>query len=63
MVAKDFFGRLPEKRTFSMEADFFPNYVSQGRMFGMVVEAPFFDIGAPDSYRAFQEFATGENLG
>jgi D-glycero-alpha-D-manno-heptose 1-phosphate guanylyltransferase len=59
-VSKAFIQGLPENMAFSMESDFFPKYAIKGRMFGMVVDGSFFDIGSPESYEAFKDFAALE---
>jgi NDP-sugar pyrophosphorylase family protein len=41
---------------FSMEREIFPSLVGSGKMFGLVQERHFFDIGTPESYEAFKLF-------
>lgn len=44
---------------FSLTHHLFPALVRQGRIGGMIAEAPFFDIGTPDGYHRFCAFAAG----
>ena len=47
---------LPMGRPYSMERDIFHAFAATGKMFGLVGEHPFFDIGTPESYQAFQRY-------
>jgi D-glycero-alpha-D-manno-heptose 1-phosphate guanylyltransferase len=55
MLSRDFITSLPEGR-FSMEQEIFPTLVKSGKMFGLCMKRPFFDIGTPDSYSEFKIF-------
>jgi D-glycero-alpha-D-manno-heptose 1-phosphate guanylyltransferase len=55
LLSKRLISRLP-RRPFSMEREIFPSLVGSGKMFGLLQERPFFDIGTPESYEAFQLF-------
>lgn len=55
LLSADFIKWLPEG-SYSMEQDVFPKFVASGRMFGLCQDRPFFDIGTPESYEAFQAF-------
>lgn len=57
LVSRLFINGLPAKCKFSMETDIFPKIASGRKMFGLEQEGPFFDIGTPESYREFQDFA------
>ncbi|MGC8658920.1 MAG: nucleotidyltransferase family protein [Desulfomonilaceae bacterium] len=57
LVSKSFIKELPANCKFSMETDIFPKIVSGQKMFGLEQNGPFFDIGTPESYREFQDFA------
>ncbi len=48
---------LPSGRPFSMENEVFPDLADQRQLAGSVQEGAFFDIGTPDSYREFQDYA------
>jgi D-glycero-alpha-D-manno-heptose 1-phosphate guanylyltransferase len=54
LCSRDFLMSLPEDGPFSMETDIFPRAVSEGRIFGLVQERAFHDIGTPESLRAFE---------
>jgi D-glycero-alpha-D-manno-heptose 1-phosphate guanylyltransferase len=62
LLSREFILGLPRGRCFSMERDVFPLLAGQGTMFGLQQNAPFFDIGAPESFLAFQEFARCRGL-
>jgi D-glycero-alpha-D-manno-heptose 1-phosphate guanylyltransferase len=55
LLSADFLKALPEG-SYSMEQEIFPEFVRLGRMFGLCQDRPFFDIGTPDSYEAFNAF-------
>jgi D-glycero-alpha-D-manno-heptose 1-phosphate guanylyltransferase len=57
LMSRDFIMGLPDGVPFSMEREIFPSLARSGRMFGLAQERPFFDIGTPESYAAFQSFA------
>jgi D-glycero-alpha-D-manno-heptose 1-phosphate guanylyltransferase len=59
-LSRDFILGLPEGESFSMERDIYPSFVQTGKMFGLMQQAPFFDIGTPESYEAFQRFVNAE---
>ncbi|MGC8905881.1 MAG: nucleotidyltransferase family protein [Desulfomonilaceae bacterium] len=48
---------LPSDRAFSMENEVFPSLAAQGQMAGCVQKGAFFDIGTPESYRQFLDYA------
>lgn len=56
LLSKDFILGLTPGSKFSMERDIFPSLARSGRMFGLQQQGPFFDIGTPESYKAFLEF-------
>ncbi|MFH1113878.1 MAG: nucleotidyltransferase family protein [Pseudomonadota bacterium] len=47
---------LPAGRAFSMEAEVFPALARSGHMAGLPQNGAFFDIGTPESYKAFLTF-------
>ncbi len=55
LLSKRLIGRLPVG-SYSMERDIFPSLAASGKMFGLLQERPFFDIGTPESYEAFKLF-------
>jgi NDP-sugar pyrophosphorylase family protein len=55
LLSKRLIGSLP-RGPFSMEREIFPSLVDSGKMFGLLQERPFFDIGTPESYEAFKLF-------
>lgn len=55
LLAADFVKGLP-KGSYSMEQEIFPRLLSMKGMFGLRQERPFFDIGTPESYEAFNDF-------
>ncbi len=55
VLSREFVSSLPEG-PFSMERDIFPALAASGKMFGLSMKRPFFDIGTPDSYREFAVF-------
>jgi D-glycero-alpha-D-manno-heptose 1-phosphate guanylyltransferase len=55
LLSADFIEALPEG-SYSMEQEIFPKLVGTGRMFGLCQDRPFFDIGTPESYEAFNSF-------
>ncbi|MBI5250145.1 MAG: NTP transferase domain-containing protein [Desulfomonile tiedjei] len=55
LVSADFISRLPEG-TYSMEQDIFTKILGENGMFGLCQDKPFFDIGTPESYEAFNCF-------
>lgn len=61
-ISRELIGRLPERKTFSMESEVFPGLVESGGMFGLEQKGPFFDIGTPESYREFEEFLRVKSL-
>lgn len=56
LMSRAFIMALPGGHPFSMERDIFPSFVASGKMFGLVGDHPFFDIGTPESYQAFQRY-------
>lgn len=56
MISKDFLLNLPEAGAFSMETDIFPVSASQGRVFGLLQDRAFHDIGTPESLAGFARF-------
>ena len=56
LISRDFIRRLPANRAFSMEREIFPKLADSGRMFGLISERSFFDIGTPESYDNFKTF-------
>jgi len=62
LLSKEFILGLPENRAFSMEREIYPSFVKSGKMFGLLQERAFFDIGTPESYKAFQEFAKNQRV-
>ena len=59
LISKEFVRGLPKNRAFSMEREIFPLLAGSGRMFGLTMNRPFFDIGTPESYDAFKKFICG----
>ena len=57
LMSKDFILKLPEDVAFSMERDIFPAFARTGKLFGLLQDQPFFDIGTPESYEAFRAYA------
>ncbi|MGO9570448.1 MAG: nucleotidyltransferase family protein [Desulfomonilaceae bacterium] len=55
LLSKRLVSSLP-RGSFSMEREIFPSLVGSGKMFGLLQERPFFDIGTPESYEAFKLF-------
>jgi D-glycero-alpha-D-manno-heptose 1-phosphate guanylyltransferase len=55
LLSKRLISSLPSG-PFSMEREIFPSLVGSGKMFGLLQERPFFDIGTPESYEAFKMF-------
>ncbi len=55
LLSKRLVNSLPDG-SFSMEREIFPSLVGSGKMFGLLQERPFFDIGTPESYEAFKLF-------
>ncbi len=55
LLSADSIKALPEG-SYSMEQEIFPKLVGTGRMFGLCQDRPFFDIGTPESYEAFNSF-------
>jgi len=53
LLSKRLINSLPHG-SFSMEREIFPSLVGSGKMFGLLQERPFFDIGTPESYEAFK---------
>jgi D-glycero-alpha-D-manno-heptose 1-phosphate guanylyltransferase len=47
---------LPEHLPFSMETEVFPTLAASRQMVGLRQNKPFYDIGTPESYEAFQHF-------
>ncbi len=56
LISRDFIGGLPADRAFSMEREILPKLAQSGRMFGLISERSFFDIGTPESYDQFKKF-------
>jgi D-glycero-alpha-D-manno-heptose 1-phosphate guanylyltransferase len=54
-LSRDFITSLPDG-PFSMEQEIFPTLVNSGKMFGLCMKRPFFDIGTPASYSEFKDF-------
>lgn len=57
LLSLDAIRSLPSGRSFSMENEVFPELAAQGQMAGFVQKGAFFDIGTPESYRQFQDYA------
>ncbi len=55
LLSVDFIKALPEG-SYSMEQEIFPKLADLGQMFGLCQDRPFFDIGTPESYEAFNAF-------
>jgi D-glycero-alpha-D-manno-heptose 1-phosphate guanylyltransferase len=55
VLSGEFIKSLPDG-PFSMEQDIFPDLVKTGKMFGLCMKRPFFDIGTPESYNEFKIF-------
>lgn len=49
---------IPVGYNVSVERDVFPSFVGKG-LYGLVVDAPFIDIGTPEAYAAAQTIAAG----
>jgi D-glycero-alpha-D-manno-heptose 1-phosphate guanylyltransferase len=62
LLSGDLIKALPEG-SYSMEQEIFPKFVNLGRMFGLCQDRPFFDIGTPESYEAFNVFVGGSLSG
>ncbi|MFH0824197.1 MAG: nucleotidyltransferase family protein [Pseudomonadota bacterium] len=61
MLSLRFIETLPSGRAFSMEQEIFPGFAGTGKMFGLVQDGAFFDIGTPESYREFGAFVRMRN--
>jgi NDP-sugar pyrophosphorylase family protein len=57
LLSRDFIRSLPPMESFSMERGVFPAAALSGKMYGIVQQGAFFDIGTPESYEAFKRFA------
>jgi D-glycero-alpha-D-manno-heptose 1-phosphate guanylyltransferase len=62
LLSKRLISSLPGG-SFSMEREIFPSLAGSGKMFGMLQERPFFDIGTPESYEAFKLFMKDRRAG
>jgi D-glycero-alpha-D-manno-heptose 1-phosphate guanylyltransferase len=62
LLSKRLIGSLPSG-SFSMEREIFPSLAASGKMFGLLQERPFFDIGTPESYEAFKLFMKERSAG
>ncbi len=60
LLSKRLLSSLPNG-SFSMELEIFPSLVGSGKMFGLLQQRPFFDIGTPESYEAFKLFMKGRS--
>jgi NDP-sugar pyrophosphorylase family protein len=56
LLSRGFIDELPDGAPFSMERDIFPSLARERKMYGLFQDRPFFDIGTPESYRAFERF-------
>ena len=63
LLSGEFIRGLPDLGSFSMERDVFPSTALSGSMFGLAQEGAFFDIGTPESYEAFSDFARDKGFG
>jgi D-glycero-alpha-D-manno-heptose 1-phosphate guanylyltransferase len=54
MLRRDLLEKIPQDTKVSLEEDVFPGLARQGSLFAWRVEAPFIDIGTPESYQAAQ---------
>lgn len=52
---------IPEHRVYSLENDFFPQFVGRG-LYAVVGKPPFIDIGTPESFAEADEFIFRENI-
>jgi len=50
---------IPSGRFVSIETDVFPAWAEQGLLHGLAVDAPFLDIGTPESYARAEAFLAG----
>jgi D-glycero-alpha-D-manno-heptose 1-phosphate guanylyltransferase len=62
LLSKRLISSLPGG-SFSMEREIFPSLAGSGKMFGLLQERPFFDIGTPESYEAFKVFMKDRRAG
>ena len=56
ILEPEIFQHIPEGRV-SIESDVFPKLVSQGKLYGISLPGNFIDIGMPEDYFKFKEFA------
>jgi D-glycero-alpha-D-manno-heptose 1-phosphate guanylyltransferase len=61
ILSRDFIASLPEG-PFSMEQDIFPKEAAASRLFGLAQDRAFFDIGTPESYTGFVDYAKMNNI-
>lgn len=52
LVEKEVLGRMPDKETFSLEYDFFPN-LKGTNSYGYLTESTLYDIGTPEKYALY----------
>jgi len=62
LLSQSVIRNLPGGRSFSMEREIFPQLAGQGQMMGIVLGGAFFDIGTPESYKEFQQYARDHML-
>ena len=57
LIRRSVVGRFPAKRPLSLETEVFPRLLAEGAViYGAPVEAPFLDIGTPESLGEAEEF-------
>lgn len=59
LYSRAFFDVLPDETSFSMEREVFPDLAREGLLYGLPQDKAFFDIGTPESYESFIDFAAG----
>ncbi len=62
LLSKGIIDSLPRAQAFPLEKEIFPSIAQSGKMFGRIEECAFYDIGTPESYAAFQDFARRHGL-
>ena len=53
--SKEIFNYFPDKRSFSLEKEIFPDLVKKYKINSLVINKPSFDIGTPERYALFKK--------
>lgn len=56
LFKKNILVSIPEKVNYSLEKDFFPNLITNHKLYGMKVKCKFIDIGTPKSFENAKSF-------